>query len=184
MSKENKTKYAILGMLSLGPMSGYDIKKATDFSISNFRQENYGHIYPVLRRMEAQGLVTLSVAKGVGRPDRKVYSATEEGRQELRKWLNLPPDSEPKRNELLLKLFFSNLISRDAVIERIKEERAGRERLLEKYIGIEQGLAVHRERDGEIAAILWLSTVRYGIAVSRAIIAWCDETIRAIAETS
>ena len=53
MPKENKTKYAILGLLSLAPMSGYDIKIITDNSIGHFWNENFGHIYPVLGRMEA-----------------------------------------------------------------------------------------------------------------------------------
>jgi len=46
MPKENKTKYSILGLLSRAPMSGYDIKKLTDNSISHFWHENFGHITP------------------------------------------------------------------------------------------------------------------------------------------
>lgn len=40
MAKEHKSRYAVLGMLSLGPMSGYDIKKVIEESINNFWQES------------------------------------------------------------------------------------------------------------------------------------------------
>ena len=52
--REVKSKYAILGMLSIEPMSGYDIKKEVEKSISNFWTESYGQIYPVLRNLIAQ----------------------------------------------------------------------------------------------------------------------------------
>ena len=42
--REVKSKYAILGMLSIEPMSGYDIKKEVEKSISNFWTESYGQI--------------------------------------------------------------------------------------------------------------------------------------------
>ena len=54
MAKINKTKYAILGVLSQMSGSGYDIKKCCDTSIAYFWNENYGHIYPVLKKMEEE----------------------------------------------------------------------------------------------------------------------------------
>lgn len=51
MAKVNKTKYySLLGILSNRPGSGYDIKKMCDSSIGHFWNENFGHIYPVLKR--------------------------------------------------------------------------------------------------------------------------------------
>ena len=52
MAKINKTKYALLGVLSIMSGSGYDIKKFCDSSIGYFWNENYGHIYPMLQRLE------------------------------------------------------------------------------------------------------------------------------------
>ena len=64
--KDKKSKYAILGMLSIEPMSGYDIKKEIEESISNFWTESYGQIYPVLKSLVAEKLVTKTVQKGAG----------------------------------------------------------------------------------------------------------------------
>ena len=61
--KDKKSKYAILGMLSIEPMSGYDIKKEIEENISNFWTESYGQIYPVLKSLVAEKLVTKTVQK-------------------------------------------------------------------------------------------------------------------------
>jgi DNA-binding PadR family transcriptional regulator len=94
MAKENKTKYALLGVLSLGPASGYDIKKYCDVSIAHFWNENYGHIYPVLRQMEAEGLVDRKTEMNEGKA-RHVYHMTEQGRTVLLDCL--PYRAKPRR---------------------------------------------------------------------------------------
>jgi DNA-binding PadR family transcriptional regulator len=181
MPKANKTRYAILGILSFAPMSGYDIKKLTDFSISNFWHENFGHIYPVLKRMEAEGLVTRTVKEKDGKPDRKVYTITKRGTQALASWLQLPTNEAPIRNEFLLKLFFSGEVPVQTVVENIRKERIRQEGLIEKYSAIEESLKANQEYTRQAGFPLWLSTLKYGIAVSRAVIAWCDETQKSLA---
>ena len=101
--KEGKSKYAILGMLSIEPMSGYDIKKEVEKSISNFWTESYGQIYPVLSNLIAEKLVTKTVESEAGKPDRHVYSLTARGRKELRRWLLKGFAPKIQRDEFLLK---------------------------------------------------------------------------------
>lgn len=57
MASPSRTIYAILGFLTVKPMSGYDIKKAVEVSIANFWKESYGQIYPMLKRLAKEGLV-------------------------------------------------------------------------------------------------------------------------------
>ncbi|MDF2869325.1 MAG: hypothetical protein K0R05_900 [Anaerocolumna sp.] len=57
MAIKNKTRYAILGILSIHSGTGYDIKKYCDTVISNFWNENFGHIYPVLNQLLSEGLI-------------------------------------------------------------------------------------------------------------------------------
>src|SRR5713101_9932570 len=72
MSKENKSRYAILGILSQGPMSGYAIKKFIEASISNFWNESYGQIYPILKQLSEEGLTSTHAEKQEGKPERYV----------------------------------------------------------------------------------------------------------------
>ena len=61
--KEKRSKYAILGILSLGSMSGYDIKKMFEKSIGNFWSESYGQIYPLLKALVDEGFATSSIER-------------------------------------------------------------------------------------------------------------------------
>ncbi|MYF92724.1 MAG: PadR family transcriptional regulator, partial [Gemmatimonadetes bacterium] len=63
MPKTNKSKYAIMGMLSIRPMSGYDMKKLIAQSISYFWNESFGQIYPTLKKLVEEGLATRQTEK-------------------------------------------------------------------------------------------------------------------------
>ena len=137
MAKDNKTKYAILGVLNIRPASGYDIKKFCDQSINHFWNENYGHIYPVLKQMEKDEWLTKVVEKVTGRPDRNVYSVTTKGRNALQEWLKTPPEVPQARYEFLLKVFFSDQIPVGSILGWLKESRDYCQGLLQEYTGIE-----------------------------------------------
>ena len=86
MSLVNKSIYAILGILSIQPSTGYDIKRYSDKVLSGFWNENFGHIYPTLKKMIESGLIE-NVPGEV--EDRKIkYAITEKGKGELKKWLS------------------------------------------------------------------------------------------------
>ena len=79
MSKSGKTKYALLGVLSMHPASGYDIKKFWDSSFGFFWQENYGNLYPLLQRMEHEQLISRTVSYTEGKPAKNIYTVTDKG---------------------------------------------------------------------------------------------------------
>ena len=57
MAKENKTQYAILGILAMSPGSGYDIKKLMNKSTNYFWYEGDSSIYPGLNKLYKEGCV-------------------------------------------------------------------------------------------------------------------------------
>lgn len=173
--RETKSKYAILGMLSIAPMSGYDIKKRIEESISNFWTESYGQIYPILKSVVAEKLVTKTVEKGSGKPDRHVYSLTELGRTELQRWLSEGVTPKVERNELLLKLFFGEEVALDTNIRHIEQYRELQQGLLERYRAIEADIQA-KYKDNPNSPY-WLLTVRYGQHVTQALLDWCDEAL-------
>lgn len=173
--REVKSKYAILGMLSIAPMSGYDIKKEVEESISNFWTESYGQIYPVLRSLIAEKLVTKTIESETGKPDRHVYSLTSKGRKELRRWLTQGFAPKVQRDEFLLKLFFGEEIGPGANVAHLEQFRELQRGLLQKYRAVEKQIA--REHADNLNAPYWLMTVRYGQHVSRALLQWSDKTL-------
>lgn len=175
MSRRSRTEYAILGLLSLKPMSGYDMKAFISTSIGFFWQESYGQLYPTLRRLLDAELVSRQVEDGNGRPDRHLYSLTDAGREHLRDWMAADTEPERVRLELLLKLFFGPVttpdIHRDQV-EALLEQQL--DRLRQFDVARDESLA---EWEGTPYHPYFLSTLQYGVHVTRARVAWCRETL-------
>jgi len=180
MAKESKTKYAVLGILSRNSLSGYDIKKLVDSSISYFWNENFGHLYTVLRRMEQEDLVSRRVMHTSGRPDRSVFSITDKGREVLSDWLMREPEDPPTRIELLLQLFFAGLMPLAAVSEKIKNEKEKAEARLAAYEAIQDHITKHDTGREQGRVPFWLMTLSFGVHRERAAIAWCDETMETL----
>ncbi|MBD0264347.1 MAG: PadR family transcriptional regulator [Tolypothrix sp. Co-bin9] len=175
MSRENKSKYAILGLLSLDAMSGYDIKKKIEVSTSNFWSESYGQIYPILKRLVAEGLATQSVEEQVGKPDRHVYMLTDKGREELQSWLIEPVEPQVERIEILLKLFFGKQVTVADNIRHVQQFRELQQQLLQKYQAIEEDVQAKGTDNPNVP--YWLITVSYKLFTTQALINWCDETL-------
>jgi len=175
MSKENKSKYALLGVLSLGPMSGYDLKKTIEYSVGYFWKENYAQIYPMLKVLEREGLAVSSTEKQEGRPDRHVYTITEHGLDELRRWLAEPFEMQVERNELLLKLFLGDLVQVSTSIEHVQSYRARHVQLLQVYEQTEAHLRETMAHHEQLP--YWLITLSYGRHIAHALLAWSEETL-------
>ena len=176
--RANTSRHAILGVLSLGAMSGYDVKKLIERSIAHFWNESYGQIYPILNRLAAEGFAERRREKQRGKPDRHVYSLTEQGRQELARWLAVPARHEPFRSELLLKLFLGVAGRVADSVAQVEHYEAAQRGLLETYLGIERRLRV--EMAGHPQLPFSLVTLHYGQHRCRAMLAWCTESIRAL----
>ncbi|GER90015.1 hypothetical protein KDW_41770 [Dictyobacter vulcani] len=175
MAKENKSKYAVMGVLSLYPGSGYDIKKFMECSTSNFWSESYGQIYPILKQLVEEGLAVRHAEKQEGKPEKYIYTLTEQGKEGLRDWLLESVAVAGERNELLLKLFFGDHISFEKNKEHVRAFQELQSHLLEKYEEIERVLLAEAQHD--VSYSYQIMTVRYGIHRCHALLTWCDETL-------
>src|SRR3981081_769589 len=111
LSPLSNTSYVILGMLSLRPMSGYDIKQVADNSVRHFWALSYGQIYPELKNLVDAGLVT-SADTSVRYRRRTVYSLTKSGEEALGDWASMTQEVPVEiRDEMLLRLFFADQLT-------------------------------------------------------------------------
>ena len=137
MSTLTPTARVILGMLKLGVPTGYDIKKVIDSSTRFFWTASFGQIYPELKRLQKDGLVR-SREEPRGKVKRTVYELTPKGEQALREWLT---DSEEVlfeiRDESLLRLFFSDMLSKDEVLANVRMQQQVFELVLARFRDIE-----------------------------------------------
>lgn len=74
----------ILGALRNGPLHGYGIVRRIRGE-SDVLKAGEGQLYPVLHRMESDGLLDGAWEFQEGRPPRKLYSLTEKGSGQLEK---------------------------------------------------------------------------------------------------
>ncbi|MEF8874859.1 MAG: PadR family transcriptional regulator [Candidatus Thermoplasmatota archaeon] len=81
--------FLILRVVCEGPLHGYGIIKRIE-ELSEGRHEiKSGTMYTTLRRMEKKGLLESEWEESGSGPDKRVYSATEEGRERLKSWLEM-----------------------------------------------------------------------------------------------
>ena len=184
MKRRRSSPYAILGLLSLRPMSGYDVRKTAAESVGHFWSESYGQIYPALRELEAAGLACRRPDRMAGRPDRHVYEITARGREELRRWVIEPPRPTPMRSELLLKLFFGDAETAGAQVGWVEQMLAESAAQLVKYAAIRRELETERTSPH---AAHWLLTLSFGECRAESNQRWAREalvTLRAAAGKS
>jgi PadR family transcriptional regulator AphA len=175
LSIKTTTVESLLGVLSVRPMSGYEIRQFMEHATGNFWSESFGQIYPALKRMLQDGLVTVEERTVEDHPAKKVYALTDAGRSRLRAWLDVPALPRPNRHELLLKVFFGDSAQPGAITAQV---RAWRERYaadLERYQAIVLQLETQYAKSPGMP--FRRMTVRFGITETKALIGWCDETL-------
>jgi PadR family transcriptional regulator AphA len=170
------TPNALLGLLSLGPMSGYDIRQLIPRSIGHFWSESYGQIYPGLKRLAAEGLVEKKTERQKGKPDRHLYSLTAAGRDQLQEWLKLPVEYEVPRSELLLKLFFGAHVPQSVSREHVTAYMQVHLDALKMYGAMKK--ALQRDGAGDPQLPYWLMTLNFGRHRSASVVKWCRETVK------
>jgi len=134
-------KYAILGLLHYKDMHGYRIKEHIERNFGYMWSINYGQIYPNLKRLEADGLVTKKEVPQENAPDRKLYSLTEKGREAFTDWLTEEPEREMLiRDPFLLRFIFFGFGDPETALEQIdkqielyKSTRIKREQNMERW---------------------------------------------------
>ncbi len=114
-------KHAILGFLSIKPMTGYDLKKAFDQSIQYFWPANQSQIYRTLADLKAEGLVEQEVIAREDRLDMKVYRISDNGQDELHEWLSNPLPHQDYREAFLIQLYFGSKLDNREVIPLLKQ---------------------------------------------------------------
>jgi PadR family transcriptional regulator AphA len=106
-------RHALLGMLSIGPMAGYDLLEHFHKSAGIVWSASQAQIYPELRDMEADGLLTAKEAKRGVHGRKRIYSVTRKGMDELRTWVQAPINYPPLRDPARLKVNYLDVATLD-----------------------------------------------------------------------
>jgi DNA-binding PadR family transcriptional regulator len=174
------TEFAVLGLLTLKPMSGYEMRQLVAQSIGHFWSESYGQLYPSLKRLQSAGLVT-KTTDPLSKRDKHIYSITDSGRTALAKWLKDAPKPQPPRSELLLKLFF---LPPDAAQTSIEHVTRARDRAIDdlRHLGyVEEKIRSEHANHPQLQQ--WLFTLSFGRHRAEAVVRWADGVLNDLAAT-
>ncbi len=164
----------LLGLLTIAPMSGYDLGQAIRESVGFFWNESYGQIYPNLKNLAAKGFVTARTERQKGKPDRYIYSITKKGRERLAAWLAVAPQAEIPRNELLLKLFFGAQLPAEILIGYVEEMVQKESALIQKCVETNEAVKAQEQFPD---TPYWLMAARFGQLELEAHLRWAEETL-------
>ncbi len=112
-----------LGVLSIQDASGYEIRKAfEDGPFSIFAEGGFGSIYPALKKLEEEGLVTSEIKEQNNRPQKNIFKITAKGRLALLEALSNTPAPDKFKSDFLFSMFFAEFLS-PAFIEKTIDDR-------------------------------------------------------------
>lgn len=104
-------KYAILGILSCNPLTGYDLKKIIQDSPFMHWSGNNNQIYKSLVELLDEELVTNEVHHQEGSPSKKIYNITKEGMDALREWVLSSPEPPEFKKTFLVQLAWADQLN-------------------------------------------------------------------------
>lgn len=173
-------QYALLGLLSQGDMTGYDMKKMFDDSISYFWYASVSQIYRELNCLEDKGYLSSVTLPQSDRPDKRVYSITPQGRTAFKEWITHFPEefSREKRDEFSLRLFFGSGLNDAALIVQFERLAEQKRRQLEEIGRLSKMVDAYAEKLPQSKdRRYWRMILRRAVMSLEATVAWALECI-------
>jgi PadR family transcriptional regulator, regulatory protein AphA len=176
LMKKQKTQYVILGLLSMEPLSGYEIQKLIHQSIGHFWSESNGQLYPALNQLLDNKLILLDRIEQKKKKVRHIYSITDEGRVALEGWLQEKTEGKSNhRDEDLFKLFFGKNCSTQVCLDLLLCRQKRVQNKLEEFTAIQNEITMCSSSPHYQ---FWSFALKNGLYQAEAELRWCKECIK------
>ena len=171
-------KYILLSELANGEKAGYDIVKSFDSSVGYFWNATHQQVYRELKQLFKAELIHLRLQSQSAKPDKKFYTITTKGLDELIRWVNQPLAPIPVRDQLLVKIHAASFVGTAEVLAELARSRQQIMQILQTYLLIEQNHYSNfsQVESGNCAKALYIA-LRKGIIGAKAHITWLDEAV-------
>lgn len=107
-------RIALLALLRVGPLSGYDLQKQFSLSVGHVWHASDSQIYPALKKMETEGLIEAEEQVRGQWGTRKLYHVTDAGEQAFRTWMEAPVGYQRVRDPAHLRAAYLENTTPDA----------------------------------------------------------------------
>ncbi|MDJ0508913.1 MAG: PadR family transcriptional regulator [Crocosphaera sp.] len=168
--------HTILVTLATESHTGYEIWKTFEETLNCFWKATQQQIYRELGKMEKNGLVKSEIIPQKGRPDKKLYSITEQGQIELEEWMSVPSQPTVIREDLLVKIRAGALVNSEIIIQELTHRHQIHQQTLISYQQKEKDFLEKIDALNTSDYCLYL-TLKRGIRFEQQWIEWCDEAL-------
>jgi PadR family transcriptional regulator AphA len=167
-------RHVVLTVLARGGLSGYEITKNFEAVYSHFWRASHQQVYRELARLHKGGSLTAKLVIQKGRPNKKVYTLTKKGLEELRLWVSAPTEFPKPQNDVLVKLLALGVADRHAFgLEFDRIIKDSQEWLVTLH-GLQRECLRTRKSWSEHDEILYLA-LRRGLLIGEAQARWLSE---------
>ena len=163
-------RYFVLGLLAQQPMSGYDIKRFVKGLSWLIGSPSSGSLYPALRSLLEEELVSVEVVPGVDKPPRKIYSIEQIGRDALQEWIGKPIVSDAPLKSFVMRLLLADSFSPENLEAYLQQRRTQ--------------VATHQADLARMSDTMSSGTdlglrlaLNYGLELASAEVAWLEDTL-------
>jgi DNA-binding PadR family transcriptional regulator len=169
--------HAILVCIADEPMTGYELAKRFDNSVGFFWRANHQQIYRELRLLGEKSWVLGETFTQEGRPNKTVFSITEQGKIELFTWSGFKAELPSIKEEFLLKFYALDRVDVGALIMQVQERGQQHRERLALY---EKILARHYQNQPSLSRVAKgkLMGLKAGLMTERGWLGWCDEALQ------
>ncbi|MEM8503357.1 MAG: PadR family transcriptional regulator [Cyanobacteria bacterium P01_D01_bin.1] len=168
--------YAILAALFNEACSGYDLVKRFNKSVECFWSASHQQIYKALAKLEEDEHISSEKIEQENRPNKKLYTVTESGRQLLQEWIGqAEEESMPLKSELLVKLSVGHAVPTDKLLTMLNTYYQQHRERLKDYQMVARQYAQEPQMSRE-SQFQYLA-LRAGIRQQLAWVAWCEEVM-------
>jgi DNA-binding PadR family transcriptional regulator len=174
---------AVLAALLEGESSGYDLAKNFDASTANFWMATPQQLYRELERLADQGLIQARVVHQERRPNKRMFSLTEAGRDAIQQFTGKAPKPPAIRDELMVKVQAADAGDTQAVHDFIAERLQWAKAKLQRYERLRTRLLDGRDEDEYLAQAERVGpylTLLRGISFEQENIRWAKRALAII----
>ena len=174
-------RYGLLGLINYKPMTGYEMVKEFDESLAYFWHATSQQIYKELDTMEKSGWLVSKRIMQTEKPNKRVYSITEQGKAALVDWVSKPEEGVTKfmqgKNPFLMRLAFAGEGRDETALQMLYDFRSQYLSFADKLGDVDEMVAEEEAILGQKVMKYWKLVALHGEIIRKARLEWVEKAI-------
>lgn len=174
-------KHMVLGFLMEGPSHGYELKSGMFSKMFKDFGINDGQLYPLLKKLEQEDLISKEVQPQEGMPSRHIYSINTAGKEEFLSWLSSDEGEDTsfrydffRKDLFFIRCNYLRYLPPDIAIAKVKKQM---ETVTNTIADLQKA---HASMVAKKVDPLRISILDYGISIQKVRSEWLSEFLKEI----